>query len=516
MRRLLFVTLVMSLLAGCGVPPTTADRPASSSPPSSTRTPAPSATATIAPPTLIPTASSAPTAEPTSLPVPPAPTATAQPLPSVVDGLITGTVMLPANIAVPADAVLHVKLVLGMRNFYYPDAANVLGEQQITLAGTQPVNFAIPYDPAAINPDLPYTVFAEVTAGGKRVLTGGEEVITQARPTTVHVALYPLPTATGVSGTLVLPADRSLPPDATVTVRLQTPTDGVGGPRVLGEFRATPTNTNPIPFSIAVDPAALDPYASYTLFATLEAPGRLLWNADEQSVLTWGNPATATLTLQAPQNTALINGNVALPNQAALPPEAELRVQIAYVYSDTIAFVEREQRITPVAGQPLSYTIEYLQGSFQPDNRYALYAFVRLHEKLLFTTPLVPLDPAAIPPTVDLQLAPPTNVQTVSGTISFDRNAPLPPDARLFVQLQNISVADGPAEIIAEQVITPVGTAPLTFAIQYDPLTIAPSGSYIVGAVIRADERELFSGVSAAVITQGAPTVVELQLSPAP
>lgn len=442
---------------------------------------------------------------------------TAQPLPSVVDGLITGAATLPAAAALPAEAVLTVRLAPGMRNFYYPDGSTVLGEQQIAVGNAGPIPFAIAYDPAAINPDLLYTVFAEVAAGGQRVLTGGVEVITQDRPTTADIALYPLPTARAVSGTVALPADRPAPPAATLTIRLQTPADGVGGPRILGEQIVTPSGSDAIPFSIAVDPATLDPYAAYTLFATLEAPGRLMWNADEQPVLTWGNPATATLTLQAPQNSALLSGTASFPAAATLPPEAELFVQIAYVYSDTIGLVEREQRISPVEGSSVPFAIEYLQGSFQPDDRFALYAFARLHENLLYTTPLIPLNTAAMPTNIALQLAPPTSVQTVRGTLSVDRDLRAPAGAQIFVQLADMRVAysDGAPIVIATQTIAADAPSP-TFAIEYDPVAIDGRTSYAIYAELRADDRVLAASPPYEVITSGNPTEVAVALQRRP
>lgn len=160
----------------------------------------------------------------------------------------------------------------------------------------------------------------------------------------------------------------------------------------------------PIPFTIPVDPTRLDPYASYTMFAYLDAPGRLSWLSDERPVLTWGEPTRVELALQPPAESLLLSGGVTVPEPSALPPDAVVSVQVAYIYKGTIGFTAYEHQITPVKALPIRYAIEYTQHSFQPSETYALSASVRLRERLLFTSLLVPVNPAAMPSTVDLHL----------------------------------------------------------------------------------------------------------------
>lgn len=530
MRRLM-LTLLLGLLVGCAVPPTMAELPADLRPsPSASAAPSktdiPAATivgdGTIASDqtvalatTEMPTATALPTLTitPTSAALP-----TNTPLPAMqgTGALVKGTISYPATPTLPPDALLTIKLMPGRPGFYYPDVSQPLGEQRISPVGPGAVPFGIEYDPAAINPMVPYTVFAELSAGGQRIFTGAAGVDTANNPANVAITLHGQPTATTVTGTVRYPADRQPPPGAVLTISLQKMIDGIGMSPVLGEQRVSPVGAAPIPFTIPVDPTKLDPYGSYYITAHLEAPGRIMWLAPQQMVLTYGNPATAELTLEPPANTALLSGLITLPDSFVLPPDAILTVQMTNLHNGTINSAQYGHQITTAGATPIPYTIEYFPENFISEGTYALYASVRLHEKLLFSSPLIPLDPSALPSTFDLSLQRPANPGIVRGTVRYTADQPLPPDAQLVVQLADMrSVGgDGWPEPVATQTISLTGTQPLSFAIEYDPVAITSGVRYAILAEIRAGDKVLLPSAwyEQDVITNGNPNEIEVVL----
>ena len=503
MRR--FSSLLLLALVGCGVPPTVADQPVQGSlPPTTTIVP----TTTTAPtqPTLVPTAP----ATPTSVPTAPATPTSATPSSTATAGVVSGTIMLPAAPTLPADAELTIRLKGGLPIFYYPES-ETLGEQKIRVAAGTRVPFTFTYDPANTSAFVSYTVFAEVLAGGQRVLTGAQEAITMGTSKEVALELHPLPSAREVRGTVKFPTNRQLPPGASLVVRLEAPVDGVGASTVLGEHRFTPTGTAPLAYTIPIDPATLDPFAAYTVHAVVDAPGRLSWLSQFQLVLTHGSPTTADLQLKAPENTKLLEGTATFQSDVLLPPDAKLTVQMVQVHKGVPRLPERNYTTT-FSGSSARYTLEYVPASLEY-GEYALYGAVRQGEKLLLTTPLLPLDGKNMPQTQDIQLTRPANIGTVRGTLTIANDQPLPPNAEIFVQLADMqfTVGDGSPVVLATQVLRPT-QQPQQYAIDYDPVLIDPQAIYSVFANIRAEEAVLGTSEWQQVITSGKPTTVDLVL----
>ena len=103
---------------------------------------------------------------------------------------------------------------------------------------------------------------------------------------------------------------------------------------------------------------------------------------------------------------------------------------------------------------------------------------------------------------------------TVSGTVAYRERMTMPENALLTIQLQDVSLADASAAIIAEQKITFAGhQVPLPFELRYDPAKIDPKHTYALSARITLRDQLLFLNTTAArVITQGNPTRVDLVL----
>lgn len=102
----------------------------------------------------------------------------------------------------------------------------------------------------------------------------------------------------------------------------------------------------------------------------------------------------------------------------------------------------------------------------------------------------------------------------VTGTVAYRERISLPPNATLTVQLVDVSLADAPATVIAEQTIDTAGRQPpFAFELPYDATTIQPNGSYAVQARITAAGQLLFATTTRyAVITRGNPTAIDVML----
>ena len=107
-----------------------------------------------------------------------------------------------------------------------------------------------------------------------------------------------------------------------------------------------------------------------------------------------------------------------------------------------------------------------------------------------------------------------SNLPTVTGTITYPGESALPPDALITVRLSDVSLADAPAEVISEQVITAGGQQPpFTFELPYNPRTFDPTRTYAVQVRIESDGQLLYiNDTHYGVLTNGAPSHVDMVL----
>jgi len=106
----------------------------------------------------------------------------------------------------------------------------------------------------------------------------------------------------------------------------------------------------------------------------------------------------------------------------------------------------------------------------------------------------------------------------LTGTVTYLQGSALPEDAVVTVQIQDVSRADAPAEIIGEQVLNSPGQPPIPFEIPYNPTQIKASRRYTVRAEIRDSAGALLFTTDSAipVLSQGNPTEnVEILVVPA-
>ncbi len=104
----------------------------------------------------------------------------------------------------------------------------------------------------------------------------------------------------------------------------------------------------------------------------------------------------------------------------------------------------------------------------------------------------------------------------VSGTVTYRQRSALPTSAMLSVTIIDVSRADAPSTIIAEQRTPTAGKqVPFSFDLAYDKAKIQERNRYAVRAEIRDGDRLLFTtDTSYPVITQGNPRNVEITLVP--
>lgn len=100
----------------------------------------------------------------------------------------------------------------------------------------------------------------------------------------------------------------------------------------------------------------------------------------------------------------------------------------------------------------------------------------------------------------------------VTGSVTYRERIALPPTAAVTVRLVDVSLADAPSVLIAEQVIRTEGRqVPFEFALAYDASRILPSHTYAVQVRIEDGGKLLFiSDTMNPVITRDAPTRVDI------
>ena len=103
---------------------------------------------------------------------------------------------------------------------------------------------------------------------------------------------------------------------------------------------------------------------------------------------------------------------------------------------------------------------------------------------------------------------------SVSGSVTFREQLTLTPEAKLIVDLRDVSYADAPAPLIARQTISGPGQVPIKFKVEYSREDISSRNVYSVSArIVESDGRLAFINDTAhEVITGGNPSRVNMVL----
>ncbi len=88
---------------------------------------------------------------------------------------------------------------------------------------------------------------------------------------------------------------------------------------------------------------------------------------------------------------------------------------------------------------------------------------------------------------------PPAANATLTGTVAYRQRIALPPGAVVTVRLEDISLADVKAKLLAEQVIESGAQVPVPFELNYDPTAVDPRHRYAVRAEIRVEDELWFT-----------------------
>ncbi len=107
-----------------------------------------------------------------------------------------------------------------------------------------------------------------------------------------------------------------------------------------------------------------------------------------------------------------------------------------------------------------------------------------------------------------------TAADRVTATVTYRERTALPPNARITVQLADVSRADAPAVVLGEQIFEAGGgQVPFSVVIPYDQAAIAANRTYAIQARIEVEGALRFiSDRHYAVLTRGAPAHVEIML----
>jgi len=102
----------------------------------------------------------------------------------------------------------------------------------------------------------------------------------------------------------------------------------------------------------------------------------------------------------------------------------------------------------------------------------------------------------------------------VKGSVTYRERIALTPDARLVIELRDVSLADAPAPLISSMTIVGPGQVPIHFRLNYDEAEIDHRRTYSVSATIfESDGRMAFTNDTAyEVITRGNPSRVDMGL----
>lgn len=101
----------------------------------------------------------------------------------------------------------------------------------------------------------------------------------------------------------------------------------------------------------------------------------------------------------------------------------------------------------------------------------------------------------------------------VSGEVTYRERIALPPNAVLTVQLADVSLADTPAGIVAEQMVEPAGQVPIAFELVFDSAAIQPRMNYALQARIMVDGQLWFTTAARHSVDPLAPGKQELMLT---
>ncbi len=199
---------------------------------------------------------------------------------STQDNVVSGTVTYRQRVALPATAVLTVKLVDVSR----ADApASTILEQRVETAGKQaPFDFDFAYDRSRINERNRYAVQAEVRDNGRLIYITDTSypVITQGNPKNVEIVMVPVGGGFGqggnrantIRGTVTYRERMALAPNSDVRVWMVDPSAPNGIPVAETTF-STGNRQVPFQFELRYETRDIDRNRNYEVRAEIRSKG---------------------------------------------------------------------------------------------------------------------------------------------------------------------------------------------------------------------------------------------------
>jgi uncharacterized lipoprotein YbaY len=227
-----------------------------------------------------------------------------------------------------------------------------------------------------------------------------------------------------------------------------------------------------------------------------------------------------------------LSGTVTYLLRIALAPDAVVEVTLQDVSkANAPAEVISTQTIETKGAQvPIAYSLKYDPAKIDAKNTYAVRATITEDGKLTWTStkryPVLtrgaPVDGVEIiveqVPQTTAAVTPdsttlPALTGVLTGTVAYLQRIALPPDAVIDVQLQDVSLQDVPATVIAAERYVAAGRqVPFPFELSYDPAGIDAKHTYAVATRITVDGKLRWINTQRyPVLTGGAPvTDVEI------
>lgn len=100
----------------------------------------------------------------------------------------------------------------------------------------------------------------------------------------------------------------------------------------------------------------------------------------------------------------------------------------------------------------------------------------------------------------------PAAMTSIEGTVVYRERMALPGKVVVKVTLEDVTLADAPSKVIAEQVLTSPAGPPYSFSLRVDQTKMLPSNRYSLRATITADGRLMFTSTEHVPVLAGNPT----------
>jgi putative lipoprotein len=212
-----------------------------------------------------------------------------------------------------------------------------------------------------------------------------------------------------------------------------------------------------------------------------------------------------------------VTGSLFYRERIALPPDAEISVELAYHAgkSESPVVIGLDSFTSGGKQVPFEFSVPYDNSEIDGRRNYFLQARIDHPSgryRFIATDPVYVITRGHPTSGVSMMLhQQPVETRTaaITGTVTYRERIMLPPDALLTVRLQDVSRQDVPARLLGEQIYTTGGKqVPLPFEVPYNPDNIDERFSYSISARIEDGDGILrfISDTNNPVITRGSPT----------